>query len=152
MGGTGPVHALRLTFVRQGDQLRLHSKIPVEVMLPPGDPAAEPGDRGFWLELRDSSDRSIFRRALHDPLPQDSEVFSPDPRQTVSRTPTTHAQSVISVLVPDLPGTETVAVFSSQHVGQPIDPKVPAASFTLKSAGRSADQPAAMIARFTLKG
>jgi hypothetical protein len=144
--------AIRLTFVKQGDQLRLHSKIAVDTIVPPDGPAAQPSDRGFWLELRDSADRTVFRRVLHNPLPQDIEVFSPDVNQTVARVPMAPAESVFSVLVPDTPAAESVTLFSSEHRGHPIEATSMLATYTLQPVGRFANRPAAMIARFALKG
>lgn len=144
--------AIRLTFVKKGEQLQLHSRISVNVILPPGDSTAQPNDRGFWLELRDSADNTLFRRVLHNPLPQDTEVFSSDVKQTIARVPKAPEELVFSVLVPDILAAETVTLHSSEHRGQPIDAANAVATYTLVPEGRFTSRPSAMIARFKLKG
>jgi hypothetical protein len=144
----GPVKALRLTFVREGDQLRLHSTTPVEMRVPPGDRPARPDERGFWAELRDAADQPLFRRVLRDPLPEDTEVFAPDPARSVARAPVAPSQAVFSVVVPDVPASRSVVLFSSRHTGASVD----ARTARLAAVRQAAEPPATPIARFSLGG
>jgi hypothetical protein len=69
---------------------------------------------GFWIELRDGSDKLLYRRVLHDPAPVDVEVFDPD--RGLRRVALDEPKGVFTVLVPDLPDAEEIAIVSS-----PID-------------------------------
>jgi hypothetical protein len=50
---------------------------------------------------------------MDDPLRQDVEVFSPDPEQSVARTPVEKPSGIFTVLVPDLEEADHVTLMSS---------------------------------------
>jgi hypothetical protein len=56
---------------------------------------------GFWLDLKDAQGRTLFRRALHDPIRQDVEVFSPGSGPNMYRRPAEIPKGVFVALVPD---------------------------------------------------
>jgi hypothetical protein len=62
--------ALRLTFAYSGDSIRLVASRAVNMRVPPSDPVdGYQGQAGFWVELRDSTGTTIYRRIMHDPIP-----------------------------------------------------------------------------------
>jgi len=66
---------------------------------------------GFWIELRDAGNKVVYRRVLHDPAPPDAEVF--DPERGLRRVALDDPKGVFTVLVPDLPEAEELAIVSS---------------------------------------
>jgi hypothetical protein len=110
----------------------------VNAIVPPGQPA---GDLGFWVELRDASDKPVFRRVLNNPITVDREVFSPSETHSVARVPGARTENVFSILVPDDPAATSVVLVSSHHQGssslatgagrstavqiKPVDPTAP---------------------------
>jgi hypothetical protein len=56
---------------------------------------------GFWLDLKDVHGHTLFRRALHRPIREDVEVFSPGPGPNISRRPVEIPKGVFVALVPD---------------------------------------------------
>lgn len=137
-------NAIRLTFVHKAGKLQLQSRIDVDAKVPAGEPS---GDHGFWVELRDSSDKSLHKQVIHDPIPIDREVFSPDPARSVERAPGGRSEDVFSILVPNVPGADSVALVSSHHDGpsgvaaatarsievviKPVDPRAPRVARTI---------------------
>lgn len=81
-----------------------------------------------------------------------NDPISTNPNQTVARVPEPPAESVFSVLVPHSPDAQSVTLFSSEHQGQPIGATRMFSTYTLQAAGRFANRPAEMIARFSLEG
>jgi len=148
-----PPRALRLTFLYKEGRLRLLSRIPVEATVPASDdPPLLAGEHGSWLELLDASNRRLYRLLLHDPIPTDTEVFSPDPRQTMTRLPVAPKQAVFSVLVPELPEAETVALFSSAFRPTAGTAIATADGVPLEPIANLPLAPARPVARFPIKG
>lgn len=130
-----PAKAVRLVFSFDGDHVVLVSQQSVQMVLPPSDPIeGSEGHKGFWCELRDVQDRSLYRKVMNHPMRDDVEVFSNDPQQhSVSRQIVPNRKGVFVALVPDI---------ESGH------------SVTLSSSPRRlalAHQPASVIARVVLK-
>jgi hypothetical protein len=123
-----------MVFSFDGDQVSLVSQESVEMVVPPSDtiPSAA-GQKGFWYELRDAQDRPLYRRVMHQPMREDVEVFSDDPKQTVARQPAPDRKGVFVVLVPDVAEGHTVTLSSSPR------------------SVRLAHEPAKEIARFALR-
>lgn len=140
--------AVRLTIAYNGDRMEMVSQQSVAMKAPPSDPvestaaaaedAAEP--TGFWVDLKDGQDQTLYRRVLHDPIPRHAEAFSPDPRQTVQRVSVAEPRGVFSVVLPDIGAAQAVSL-----MGPPLQPAGPA---VLAEEG---PQPAREIARFDLK-
>jgi hypothetical protein len=126
--------AVRILFEYDGDDVRLVSRQPVEMVPPPSDALdGFEGQKGFWAELRGADGGLLHRQVMHDPIRRDVEVFSDDPAQTISRAPVAHPKGAFALVVPDIEGAEHVALVSS-----PLDE-------------RTASSPAAEIARFPLR-
>ena len=136
--------AVRLTIAYNGDQIELVSQQSVAMKAPPSDPIVGVAERaGFMVDLKDAEDQTLYRRVLHDPIPRDVEVFSPDPRQTVQRAPVAEPRGVFSVVLPEMEAAQAVSL---------IGPPPPAAERGFAAAQAEAMQaPAREIARFELK-
>jgi hypothetical protein len=63
---------------------------------------------GFWVELRDASDRVLFHRVLHSPLGDSVEVHSPDGK--IKREFGPSSESTFEVLLPDQDAARTVVL------------------------------------------
>ena len=136
-----PKKAVRLTFSYDGDNVELISQQPVEMTVPPSDPVEGYEEhKGFWAELKDKKDATLYRRVMHNPTRNDAEVFSDDPKQRISRQATPDRKGVFVVVVPDTEEGHEVTLSSS------APPKGQA-----KGIRSLADKPASEIARFTLK-
>jgi hypothetical protein len=130
--------AVRLKFTYEGDEVRLVSQQPVEMIVPPTDAlSGYEGEQGFWVEVRNGQDKALHRRVMDDPLRQDVEVFSPDPEQSIVRTPVEKPSGVFTVLVPDLEEADHIALMTSA-----------APSIQRETAARG---PATELARFSLR-
>ena len=133
--------AVRLTFSYEGDKVELISQQPVEMTVPPSDPVeGHEEHKGFWAELKDKQDATLYRRVLHNPTRNDAEVFSPDPDEGISRQAAPDRTGVFVVVVPDTAEGHAVTLSSS------APPKG-----TAKGIRSLANQPASEIARFELK-
>jgi hypothetical protein len=133
--------AVRLTIAYSGDQMELVSQQSVAMKAPPSDPVEPMAElAGFWVDLKDEQDQTLYRRVMHDPIRRDVEVFSPGPQQTVERAPVAEPQGVFSVVLPEMEAAQAVSL-----IGSP--PPQPAGM----SLGAEEPQPAREIARFDLK-
>jgi hypothetical protein len=132
--GPKPAKAIRMIFSFDGEHVQLVSQQSVEMVIPPSD-AVEGGEglKGFWYDLRDAKDRPLYRRVMHNPMREDVEVFSDDPKQSVSRQVVPNRKGVFVVVVPDTDEGHAVTLSSSPR-------RV-----------KLAHQPAKEIARFTLR-
>ena len=129
-----PAKAVRMIFAFDGEHVHLISQQPVEMVLPPSDPVqGSEGQKGFWYELRDAQDRPLYRRVIHNPMREDVEVFSDDPKQSLARQTVPNRKGVFVVVVPDTEDGHTVTLSSSPRRVQ------------------MAHQPATEIARFPLR-
>jgi hypothetical protein len=137
-GRGGTPRAVRLTFTYEGDEVRLASRQPVEMIAPPGDELSG-REQGFWIEVRDGKDDTLHRLVMEDPLSRDVEVFSPDPERSVYRAPVEEPSGIFVVVVPDLEEADHVALMSSGAPGA-------AGGVSPEAAG-----PAAEFARFPLR-
>jgi hypothetical protein len=126
--------AVRMIFAFDGEHVHLISQQSVEMVLPPSDPVqGVEGQKGFWYDLRDAQDRPLYRRVMHNPMQEDVEVFSEDPRQSVARHTVPNRKGVFVVVVPDTEEGRTITLSSSPRRTQ------------------LAHQPAKEIARFALR-
>jgi hypothetical protein len=134
--------AMRLTFSYDGDNVKLVSQQPVEMIVPPSDPVRGfANHKGFWAELKSEQDKTLYRSVMHNPTRNDAEVFSDDPEQSISRQPAPKRKGVFVVVVPDTDeGNEVTLSRSSPEVRGPA-----------RGIRALATKPATEIARFKLK-
>lgn len=136
--------AVRLTFGYESNDVRLVTRQSVKMVVPPTDAlSGYEGQQGFWVEVRNEGNETLYRRVMHDPLRQDVEIFSPDPRESVARTPLEKPSGIFVVLIPDLDEADHVALLSS---AAPSAPRVAPEGAALDPMG-----PATELARFSLR-
>jgi hypothetical protein len=142
-------HARRLTFEFDGTTVRKIGEQPVEMTVPLSHPTTGySGQAGFWFELRDANENTIYRRIMADPLGGYKEV--PSPQGTFTHRPITISPQVFELIVPELPEAKSVVIF-----GTPAPPPASIGSHAQEAARTAAPrvgtQPAREIARITLK-
>lgn len=137
-----PVKALRLMFSYDGDDVKLISQQRTEMMVPPSDPLKGYGKhKGFWAELKNERDKTLYRHVMHNPTRNDAEVFPETPGQSISREPAPKRKGVFVVVVPDTGKGEEVTLSRSSPEG-----RGPASGLLAL-----ASKPASEIMRFKLK-
>lgn len=103
--------AIRLLVAYDGDQLNVIDRRRVEMTTPASDPIQGfAGQSGFWYELRDANDNVLYRRIAENPVKQEVEAFEPDGSAT--RHVVDRPSGVFTVLVPDIPEADHVAIVS----------------------------------------
>ena len=111
-GGAASTSALRLTFSYSPKGIHLDEIQPLEEMpLPSTDTIQHGPEAGFWYELRDAKNATLYRQVLDNPMRHEAEVYTegaPIDRLTKED----HADS-FTLLVPSLEGVTTIALFSS---------------------------------------
>ncbi|MFN2495593.1 MAG: hypothetical protein ABR608_06770 [Pseudonocardiaceae bacterium] len=106
--------AVRLVFDYEGDDVRLVSRQPVEMVVPPTDPVSgQEAELGSWVEVRSGQEATLYRRVIPGLFRADTEVFSPDPQYSVSRAPLDVPAGTVSVVVPELAEADHIALVSS---------------------------------------
>jgi hypothetical protein len=115
-GGAASTRALRLTFSYSPKGIHLDEIQRLDGMpLPPTDPIQHGPEAGFWYELRNAKNATLYRQVLDNPMRHEAEVYTkgaPIDRLTKED----HADS-FTVLAPSFEGVTTIALFSS-----PLDP------------------------------
>ena len=93
--------SFRLSFRIVDGKVRLESYERLEMICPPpvGVRPEAGKNSGFWMEVRDASDRVFFHHILHSPLADYVEVYSPD--GTIRRESRPVSESVFEVILPD---------------------------------------------------
>lgn len=103
--------SIRLIFEYDGDRVDLVFRQPVDMVAPSSDPLGDFDDRlGSWIELRDPDGVVLHRQVLNDPLANSTEVFSSDPQESLRRVDRTRRKGAFTVVVPDLPRADRVAL------------------------------------------
>lgn len=142
---SGGAKAVRLTFAYDGSAVKLVSQERVEMTVPPSDPLKGVGkQKGFWAELRNKQDKTLYRQVIHNPTRNDAEVFpDPDenPEQSISREAAPKRKGVFVVLVPDTNEGDSVTMCRS-----PLDKTGPG-----RGIRALASKPATKFRRFKLK-
>lgn len=119
-----PSRTLRLTFAYDENGIRLLRSQSVEMIAPPSVvPPPPKGQAGYWFEVRDAKGELVHHRPLHDPVRNDLEVFSDDPKQSITRVPNPNPRGEFTVLVPDLPDAAAL-ILMGPPMGKPFAPSV----------------------------
>ena len=64
----------RLTFSYPGTEIKLIDEESIEKRIPPSDDLSEHEKRsGFWYELKDKDGRTLYRKAIYNPVRYDAE-------------------------------------------------------------------------------
>ena len=109
--------SLRLTFRVVDGEVRLVSYERLDMICPPsvGERPEAGKHGGFWMELRDASDRVLFHRVLDTPLGDSVEGHSPDGK--IQRVFGAVKEHVFEVLLPDDSQGKTIA-----FMGESLEP------------------------------
>lgn len=94
-----PVHAARLIFEYDGDQVRLVQQMPVEIAsatlhLASGE------ELGIFVDVRDATNRTLARVPARDAFSTSLEVFPERHDQPITRTDVPRAKGAFTVVVP----------------------------------------------------
>jgi hypothetical protein len=103
--------ALRLVFSYDGEDVRLVSQQSVEMVVPPSDPIPAEGQTGFWYELKDRKEQTLYRRFMHNPIRFAAEIRSDDPNRPFTWQEVSEPHGTFVLLVPDLKAA-TLTFFS----------------------------------------
>lgn len=105
--------ALRLIFSYRGRAIALERWIRVDVIAPPSDrlPDVE-AQTGFWYELRDAKEQSIYVRGAHNPLRAGIEAPTGDAARPFVRHAVPEPAGWFALLVPALESARTLVIFS----------------------------------------
>lgn len=103
--------SVRLIFEYQGDDIRLLSEEPVEMVVPDTEPLSRslPAP-GFYVDLRDEADGLLSRTPLHGALDASIEVFPERLGEPIARVPAPGRSGAFTVVVPAVPSADHVAV------------------------------------------
>ena len=136
-GGTAATDtALRLTFSYNREGVTLEFTRTLEEMpTPESDPLEHGPEAGFWYELRDADNNTLYRQVLQNPVRYDAEIYSEDEGTIVRQLFDDYADT-FDLLVPALASATQIALFSS-----PLNPETlgeaatELATFSLKNGG-----------------
>jgi hypothetical protein len=105
--------ALRLTFSYSAASISLDSIQVLEGMLSrPSDPLEHEPEAGFWYELRDEQNATLYRKVEHNPMRYDAEIYVEDGAPIV-RQEMEGWEGTFTLLIPSLAGAVAIALFSS---------------------------------------
>ncbi len=134
-------NAMRLTFSYDGNNVKLLSQQRIEMTAPSSDVLKGYGQKGFWAELKNERDKTLYRTVMHNPTKNDAEVFPETPGGEISRQPAPKRKGVFVVVVPDTAkGQEVILCRSAPETKGPM-----------KGIRALASKPAEEILRFKLK-
>jgi hypothetical protein len=109
--------ALRLTFSYNRESVTLDSIQTLEEMpTSESDPLEHDPEAGFWYELRDADNTTLYRQVIHNPLRYDAEIYLDE--ETIVRQVFDDYADTFDLLVPKLPTATQIALFSS-----PLNPE-----------------------------
>ena len=110
--------ALRLTFSYNREGVTLDSIWTLEGMpTPESDPIEHDPEAGFWYELRDADNTTLYRQVLHNPVRYDAEIYL-EGEETIVRQVFDDYADTFDLLVPALATATQIALFSS-----PLNPE-----------------------------
>lgn len=105
---------IRLTFRYEGEKITLGRRESVAMIAPsPAFPLPQKGDSGFWYEVRDDRGRTLYCRAMFNPVRFEREVFPEDPAKSPHWVKIERPAGIFELLVPDIPEAVEVVLFSS---------------------------------------
>lgn len=106
--------AVRLTFSYQDERVKLMSKQILE-MIPPSSDALQAREKesGFWYELKDAKNQTLFRRVIESPIKYYIEVRSDDPDRPFTWEKVANPSGIFVLLAPEIRGAQEIVLFSS---------------------------------------
>ncbi len=114
--------AVRLTFSYEGNRIDLISKQKIQKRLPGRiSPDIQKGQtRGFWLELSNDNRRLLYRQIIDNPIRIDTEVFSENPNESITRHQLVDIKGTFSIVIPNIPDARSLDLFGSPILSEGI--------------------------------
>ena len=134
--------AHRLVFSYGTGEVQLVSQQRVAAKTLPSDPVDRmEGRTGFWVEVRDSEERVLYRRVMPNPIASAVEVRSDDPERPLSWRELKNLHGSFTLLVPDLGTASSLVLLGSPgRRGAPTGPAREIARFGLSVGGDEKEQ------------
>jgi hypothetical protein len=96
----GP-RALRLTLRYQGQQVELIDREELAMVVPPHEELPTEGEvSGFWYELQDTAEATVYRRLGRNPMLTHVEIPTGDPREPLAYTEVDRPSGIFRFVVP----------------------------------------------------
>jgi hypothetical protein len=129
--------AIRFIFEYEGDRLRLVTQQNVDMVVAEVDQSTD-RSAGYYLDARDSGERTLARVAAHGAFSQSAEVFPERHDEPISRVDTPQQRGAFTVTLPALEQADHVTIVRVMEgaerdaAGDRIQPRVvDVASFPL---------------------
>jgi len=94
-----PTRAVRLIFEYEGDQVRLVSQQPVEMVIT-GFDIARTEHPGYYIDTRDAEDHTLARVPARNAFSGSTEVFPEKPGEPITRVDVAKPRGAFTVVVP----------------------------------------------------
>lgn len=104
-----PQRAIRLIFEYEGDQLRLVTQQTVEMVVTDASPTSADAP-GYYLDARDSGDRTLARVAAHGAFSRSTEVFPERHDEPIARIDAPRQRGAFTVTLPAVDEADHVTV------------------------------------------
>jgi hypothetical protein len=115
-----PTRAMRLIFEYEGNQVRLVSQQPVDMTVTGAD-LSQVSFPGYYVDTRDTNDKTLSRVVAHNVFSSSMEVFPEQPGQPITRVETPERKGAFTVIVPVPTTTDhvTLVQITAPKPGQP---------------------------------
>jgi hypothetical protein len=104
-----PRRAIRLIFEYEGDTLRLVAQQPVEMVIADADPGAAPTP-GYYLDARDTAERTLARVAARGAFGRSAEVFPERHEDPIQRIDVEQPRGAFTVTLPAIDAADHVTM------------------------------------------
>ena len=108
--------AKRLTFSYENNNIKLIDEQKINKIIPPSVPLTELENKSvnFLLEVSDDKNNTLYRQVIENQIKRDIEIFSNEPKESISRKELSEIKGVFSVVIPDQPEAESLDIFRSR--------------------------------------
>jgi hypothetical protein len=88
----------------------------INKIIPPSIPLTELENKrvNFLLEVSDNKNNTLYRQIIENQIKTDIEIFSDEPKESISRKELSEIKGVFSVVIPDQPEAENLDIFKSR--------------------------------------
>jgi hypothetical protein len=113
-GGAKAPLTTRLIFSYSGDEIKFVSKRTIQKISPVTDLlTAHKKESGFWYEVKDAKNTTIFRRVMQNPIKRFAEIRSDNADRPFTWEKVSDPSGVIVILFPAVKEAVEVVLFSS---------------------------------------
>ena len=125
--------SVRLVFRYKNDRIDLVSAQTVQMMPCPSDAlVARKKESGFWYELKDGRNKTIFRRVTQNPIRHFVELRSENPDRPFTWQKVENPSGTFVLVVPEMSKARHVSIFSSPPGAESLKPAREIARFDLR--------------------